>query len=330
MPKVELHGWKRWVVLWAVIPALTTAYMFAMVHLLPYGWGIDVILMLPPALFAALVIVHLFTMPNEYMARWIKSHAVVVDDENRAVIRRYLLHGRRIRTSGALSGLIAYVIYTSMSSNDLPFGWIAATFGGYLLGAAAAEAWALRPQRGSVRSASLSPRSINDYVPRLAVLFVRLVPVMTVAALVIAPTMTYQFGPGPEFDGPDSTREWGALIGWTIGSIVLAILVEVTARRIVRRPQPITSENLVAADDAIRSTSLHCLIGAGLAMMLGILSRNLGDILNESAYGSDQLRAVFSSVMLISGVFVPFVWLRLGVDQPWVVRRSRPREPVAV
>ncbi|MEX2554957.1 MAG: hypothetical protein WEB06_04940 [Actinomycetota bacterium] len=322
-------GWKRWAVLWVVVPVLTAAVMLGIVVFLPDGWGIDVILMLPPALFAALVIVHLFSMPNEYMARWIKSHKVVVDDENRAVIRRYLLHGRRIRTSGALSGLIAYVIYTSVSSNDLPFGWIAATFGGYLLGAAAAEVWALRPQRGSVRSASLSPRSINDYVPRLAVLFVRLVPVMTVAALVIAPTMTYQFGPGPEFGGPDAAREWGALIGWTIGSIVLAILVEVTARRIVRRPQPITSENLVAADDAIRSTSLHCLIGAGLAMMLGILSRNLGDILNESAYGSDQLRAVFSSVMLISGVFVPFVWLRLGVDQPWVVRRSRPREPVA-
>lgn len=64
-------------------------------------------------------------------------------------------------------------------------------------------------------------------------------------------------------------------------------------------------------------------------MMLGILARNLGDILDESAYGSDQLRAVFSSVMLISGIFVSFVWLRLGVDQEWIVRRPRPREPVA-
>jgi hypothetical protein len=327
---MKLTGWKRWVVLWVVVPVLTAAVMLGMVVFLPHGWGIDAIMMLPPALFAALVIVHLFTMPNEYMARWSKSHKIVVDDENRAVIRRYLLHGRRIRTSGALSGVIAYAIYTWASSNELPFGWITATFGGYLLGAAAAEVWALRPQRGSVRSASLSPRSITDYVPRLAVLFVRLAPVITAVVLVIAPTMTYQFGPGPGFEGPDSTREWGALIGWTVASLVLWVLVEVTARRIVRRPQPITSENLVAADDAIRSTSLHCLIGAGLAMMLGILSRNLGDILNESAYGSDQLRAVFSSVMLISGVFVPFVWLRLGVDQPWVVRRSRPREPVAV
>jgi hypothetical protein len=33
--------------------------------------------------------------------------------------------------------------------------------------------------------------------------------------------------------------------------------------------------------------------------------------------------------MIISAIFVPFVWLRLGVDQTWVVRRSRPREPVA-
>lgn len=265
VPRMKLEGWKRWVVLWVVVPVLTAGVMLGMVVFLPDPWGIQAILMLPPALFASLVIVHLFTMPNEFMARWSKSHKIVVDHENRAVIRRYLLHGRRIRTTGALGGVIAYAIYTSVSSNELPFGWITATFGGYLLGAAAAEVWALRPQRGSVRSASLSPRSITDYVPRLAVLFIRLVPVITVVALVIAPTMTYQFGPGLEFEGPfrDSAREWGALIGWTIASLVLWLLVEVTARRIVRRPQPITSENLVAADDAIRSTSLHCLIGAG-------------------------------------------------------------------
>lgn len=325
---MKLTGWKRWVVRWVVVPALTVAFMIAMLNVFP--WSITIIVYLPFALFVALVVVHLFTMPNEYMARWSKSHKISVDEENRALIRRYLLHGRRIRTSGALSGLTAYLIYTWVSSNELPFGWITATFGGYLLGAAAAELWALRPQRGSVRAASLSPRSITDYVPRLAVLFIRLVPVMTVVAVVIAPTMTYQFGPGPEFEGgPDATREWGALIGWTIASLALWVLVEATARRIVRKPQPLTSENLVAADDAIRSTSLHCLIGAGLAMMLGILARNLGDILNEPAYGSNQLRAVFSSVMLISAIFVPFVWLRLGVDQPWIVRRSRPREAVA-
>jgi hypothetical protein len=270
---------------------------------------------------------HGFTLPDDYLARWTKAHGIAIDDENRAAIRRYLLHGRRIRTTGALSGYVGYSVFTMINTtNQPPFGWLTATFGGYLLGAAVAELWSLRPQPGSVRAAALAPRRMTDYVPRYAVIGIRIVPALTALALIVGPMLSVRYEPGLE---PPADREWGAIIGWTIASIVLAVFVETTARRIVRRPQPITSEKLLVVDDAIRSTSLHCLIGAGLAMMLYALSRNLSQILSFGAYGTSPIRSVFGFVMIFAGVATPFVWLHLGIDQPWIVRRSRRNEPVA-
>ncbi|MGH2726662.1 MAG: hypothetical protein ACRDKS_06770, partial [Actinomycetota bacterium] len=249
---------------------------------------------------------------------------VTITDGNRQMIRRYLLHGRRIRTVGALSGYLGYTVYQMSTNNDPPFGWLTSTFAGYMLGAAAAEVWALRPQPGPVRTATLTPRRVTDYLPKYAVAGLRVLPAATLLL-----TLSWRWIP-KRFDLVDTASgrpHLDTVVGWTIASCVLAILVEVTARRIVNRPQAAVSEEIVIADDAIRSTSLHCLAGAGLALLLGGFSRNLSEL--QLFVSPNWFRASLLGLTIFTGVFTPFAWLHLGVDQPWVVRRSRRSEAVA-
>lgn len=317
---------RREVLMFLVVPVATLGVMIGGAFLLPDPWGIRVVFAVPLVLIAALVLSYGFTLPDDFLPRWTKSHAITITDENRQVIRRYLLHGRRIRSVGALSGYLGYTAYQIYTNSDLPFGWLTATFGGYMLGAAAAEVWALRPQPGKVRTASLTPRKVTDYVPKFAVVALRAVPVASVLLTASWPLIPKRTG-GPVFEGVPNSPNFDSVIGWTVASVVLAILIEVTARRVVNRPQPIASEELVVVDDAIRSTSLHCLAGAGLALLLGGLARNLGE-LNQFVHLSG-LHGFFFVVMIFSGVASPFAWLRLGIDQPWIVRRIRRNEPVA-
>jgi hypothetical protein len=325
---MKLQGGARKIVLFLVIPVGTFGLMIGGAFWLPDSWGIWVVFAIPLALIAALVLMHGFTLPEDYLARWTKSHGITITEGNREIIRRYLLHGRRIRTVGALTGYLGYTAYTMYTANELPFGWLTATFTGYMLAAAVAEIWAMRPQPGTVRTASLTPRRMTDYVPRYAVVGMRIVPAAIVLLTVAWPLIPkrHDFG---LFDTVSSSGRphLDVVAGWTIAAAVLALLIEVTARRIVNRPQPAASEELVIVDDAIRSTSLHCLSGAGLALLLGAFARNLSEL--QLFVGPNWFRGTLFALTILSGVAVPFAWLHLGIDQPWVVRRSRRTEPVA-
>jgi len=77
-------------------------------------------------------------------------------------------------------------------------------------------------------------------------------------------------------------------------------------------------------DDAIRSTALHGLIGAGLALMLGSLSRNLSDW--TGLVGPPRLDGLFIGIAIVAGIGTILAWLRLGIDQSWIVKRTRTPE----
>jgi hypothetical protein len=53
---------------------------------------------------------------------------------------------------------------------------------------------------------------------------------------------------------------------------VLPFLLEVLQRWIVRRPQPLVEPDLLAADDAIRSQSVHSICGSGMAIQLLLIA----------------------------------------------------------
>lgn len=307
-----------------VVPVATAAVLLGSAFIFDGAGARWIFAGVPLALVTAFGLVHGFTLPEDYLKRWTKSHGVAITAENERIIRHYLLRGRRFRTVGALAGYIAYSIYHAVTIDRLPFGWITSTFAGYLLGAAAAEVWAARPERGTVRIASLSPRRVTAYLPRTAVVLMRAVPVATIVLAVCWPIIPVR----PELaDLPNLGRPNPIpIIAWTAASAALWVLVELTSRRIVNRPQPVESEEFIVVDDAIRSTALHGMVGAGLALMLGALSRALGDW--TGLVGPGRLDGFFGGVMIVAAVGSILAWLRLGIDQDWIVRRVPSREKV--
>jgi len=319
---------QRKILIFAIPLGIVSAILFAAYYL--HGSAAEAVITgIPVSLVLAFGLAHGLSLPSDYLGRWGKSHGIAITPENEATIRRYVLRGRRIRSIGALAGYVTYVVVIAIWSPRLPFGWLTCTFAGYLLGAAAAEVWAARPERGAVRSASLTPRRLTDYVPRTAVVLMRGVPIATLVLSVCYPIIptrpelaqdAHLFGAGIE------RPELLPVIGWTLASVVLWALVELTARRIVSKPQPAESVALISIDDAIRSTALHGMIGAGLALMLGALSRSVSAW--SGLAGPQRLAGLFSGIAIVTGFGSIFAWLRLGIDQQWVVKRSRPDRTV--
>jgi hypothetical protein len=257
-----------------------------------------------------------FRLPEDNLKRWSKSHGVPITPDNRDVIVRHLTRGRRIRTAGAVLGAYGYLAVTvQVGRDEVSWGIWRSIFFGYLIGAGLAEMWALRLRVQGPRAASLAPRSIHDYLPRPATYIMRFAVLGTVALAV-----AWQWIPtGRERVGvPRPGVGWIAM--WAGLSVVVTIFAELVVRSIVRRPQPAVSEELLRVDDAIRSSSMHQLAGAALALVLGILSARLADL----GYGHGGLVSGLQALGGLCGLASVVAWLHLGVDQAWVVRRSSP------
>ena len=281
----------------------------------------------PVVIIGIFVVLEGFFLRSDYVARWSKAHGIVLTPENETILFPYLRRGRAIRATGGFVGYATYAVWTvSLERTSGASAWIAATFAGYLLGAAAAEFWAFRARPMTRLAASLSPRQISTYVPRLAVILMR-GATLTIVALAIAWPYIPHGHPQLRSGRAAARPELAETLAWTGIAIAISILVEATARRIVRRPQPAVSDTFVEADDAIRSTAMHGVIGSGLALQLGILSRQAGQWTSFGAGG--HWKALLSLLSVLAGIAAVFAWLSLGIDQKFVVRRSSGHEVAA-
>jgi len=106
-------------------------------------------------------------------------------------------------------------------------------------------------------------------------------------------------------------------------------VIEALQRLIVARRQPITGQDDLAVDDAIRSSSLHVLAGAGLAMLLFTVGLEVGvlAVFAEASGWPVPLAwiplAGLAVGLLLAGVFF---WLRLADPHGFRVRRGRQQE----
>jgi hypothetical protein len=71
-------------------------------------------------------------------------------------------------------------------------------------------------------------------------------------------------GPGRGWAQPD--RRVGS-VGGTVVAPAVAAVVWAVRRQVLARPQPVLPPDQLAADDAIRSRSLHVLSGSGAALV---------------------------------------------------------------
>lgn len=114
---------------------------------------------------------------------------------------------------------------------------------------------------------------------------------------------------------------------------VLAVVVELGLRYVVARPQPVASAHEAAVDDAVRSTSLHALAGAGVAMLVWVLSdlvRRLADVV-QIHHITDSIRwvCVTNTLGIVRFLLVggASAWYLLAGPRRWQVKRVREREP---
>jgi hypothetical protein len=269
-------------------------------------WGIPI----------AYILFRGFLSPDgRFLQRWAQAYGIELTEDNRPMVTTYLRRTKRIRTLGALAGVAFSVIYVTVTEDSTAFignGLFLAVVG-YLIGTVVAEAVVPRPPRGATRMATLMPRRLQDYLPGYAIVALRALPLASVALIPVYALVEARFHVQVFHISPVA---FAVISG---GLAAMAAGIEAVERMIVRRPQPVLSPDLLEADDAIRSASVHALAGAGVALALLWMSYQLsqiGNVSNVSVLG--WLLPVLAIAML--GLALSS-WIDLGHPKAWQVRR---------
>lgn len=262
-----------------------------------------------PLLIVAIPVSRAFRpLDAAFVREWADAHALVLTPTNRPLVEYYLATARKLRTLGAVAGILLPPLFTWSLGLDNPRVSGFWALPGYLIGAAYAELRLNRPL-GRQRAASLAPRRLGDYLPRRLLRAQRVAGVFS-ALGALAALLT-------QADDLD-TNAGAVIVAGGVGA-ALAIALELVERHIVARPQPVVAPDLVAADDAIRSQSIHSVAGSGLAIVILCLV-SVGLALAEGL--DEPLRSVLLVVLfLFAWVGALGAWLYYG-HRAWRVPRS--------
>ncbi|MGH2662344.1 MAG: hypothetical protein ACRDH8_05970 [Actinomycetota bacterium] len=270
--------------------------------------------LLIPVLVAVAVASRGFRVDEAYVERWATSAGLPLTEEDRRLARRFLLWSRRSRTLGGLIGWLGPFAYAGigraiagrevMSETEIGGAPITLMLLGYLLGGLFAELVVNRPRFGTVRM----PRRLEDYLSRYLLVGQRglgvLVAVMT-GVLALIPL-------GPSLAGDKPVIVTFGLIG-----VAFAIVLELLQRAITRRRQ---DPRALELDDAMRSTSVHLIAGAGVAILLGFTA-GLGATLIGLAGSTSPLGIGLIAVLFPLSIAI---WLDDGKPHGFRVRRIEP------
>lgn len=263
-----------------------------------------------------------FRSPDQrFLDRWARVYGIELTGANQQMIVTYLRRTKRIRTVGALAGLgtsVLVVTITNGGQSNFLFGnglFLAVV--GYLLGTVVAEAVIPRPAGGTIRTASLVPRALNDYLPGYAVAALRGLPILSVALIPV-----FMIAHGRSAPPVSTISDLGFAVTSAV-LLVMAIGIAVMQRMIVHRPQPVLAPDLLEADDAVRSASVHALAGGGVALSLIWLTYQLGAIGNGQA-GLVSWVLAFLAILSIGLALAS--WIDLAHPKEWRVRRHAHQE----
>ncbi len=199
---------------------------------------------------------------EDFVHDWADAHALTLTTANRPLVWWYLRNARALRTWGVLAALLLPalgLLAVGSNSGDSADAWWVFVFAGHLAGALYAEVALRRPKPSSTRVASLEPRVVPQYLPAR----LRFAPAVFTSLVVAVAAVGWRAG----IDPTDRTLAVLAVAS----APVVAVAVATAQRWVVRRPQPFTAPDLIDADDAIRSQSIHMLAGSGTAVELSLL-----------------------------------------------------------
>ena len=260
-------------------------------------------------------------VPGTVVGRWARTFGLELDAAERRLVGAYLSRARRWWTIGAVAPLLIAigVAFWSAGVRQRPAPpaferlWLLIPIG-YLAGAVLAEATWRRPRPEAVRAAALVPRRLAHYLPARIPTAIR---AAALAALALAvPIAVLPFHTEYGFGGETVP----ALVEGAL-AVMVGAGVEGLMRWIISRPQPAVSPRAVALDGALRSSSVRTVAGAGLGVLLLILSSQLFRL------GGTDVPGLTVIVLVLGfgyGVLAYATWWELGrVDG----RPNRPPRP---
>lgn len=204
-----------------------------------------------PLLIAGIFLSRAYAEVDEgFVHTWANAHGLTLTTANRPLVWWYLRNARVLRTWGVLAGVmlppLASIAFGRAEQGVSTTWWC--LFGGHLAGTLFAEVALRRPSPSGTRIATLERREVRQYLParlRFAPLAITAVSTLVVVA---------------GFATGDLTASTRSTAYFTVGAAAAVTgLLAWCQRWIVTRPQPFTDAELVDADDALRSQSVHML-----------------------------------------------------------------------
>jgi hypothetical protein len=214
---------------------------------------LEALILLPVPLVALLMLlsVPFQEVTRARVAKLARRQSLPITVDNGPIVIGYLATTRRWRGTGVLLTVVGGLVYRALTHSTSDGGG-AALFTGWFVGAVIAE-WRVSVHTSGAgrRQASLVPRRLSDYLPGHARF-----SVLIAFALLLA----------VEFVGLLSNSGQPELTGWLVLTLATAAVIVAVGHHILSRPQPVAASDVLAADEAIRSRSLHVLAGAALAI----------------------------------------------------------------
>jgi hypothetical protein len=221
------------------------------------GLFLVVLLLLAATVVAAMRVLTRGTVGRDRLEAFARRQQLTITVDNGGQVIRYLATTRRWRVAGLFAGIV-------LSQLVAPPGSIVhidsiVLFMGWFLGALVAEVRVAHLEHARVRAASLQPRQAGRYVGPVAWALVpaaAVIVALTGAAIGVADVLGR------------AEPDW-----WRIGplsgtALVVAGAIRWIQQRVLGRAQPLAAPDVLAADNAMRSRSLHVLCGGGAAMVL--------------------------------------------------------------
>ena len=241
---------------------------------------------------------------------WASTYGVELTARNRPMVTYYVRLAVVLRVIGGVSAIGLGQLFDDamgLRTTEGPGFWVWVILG-WLLGATWAEYRLTRPVPAT-SAASLTPRDVGDYLSP----WFHWAPV---AAATLAAGFAV-VGLVAPLDVPgEPTPSTPGLVTAIVGVAAIALLVTLAVRAVVARKQPATDPSIVAADDAIRSSAVHHLVGGGTAAIL--LIANQVWLLVTEPHQLPVLGGWVPALLLVAALFS---W-RFFAYSGWRVRRT--------
>jgi hypothetical protein len=239
---------------------------------------------------------------------WAERRGVTLTERSVPYVDTYLRNARALRfvcAGGAVLLLAAFTYGTGIDLGGIGYAWV---LGGYLVGSVWAELSLARvPASSTTREASLIVRDPSRYRIRWVAVGQRVLP----AALVVLAVFARFVPAAPEMPTTHGVDWWTssnvrvqAVAAGVLGLISLAVTAW-AQRHIVRRPQPRAEADLVAADEAMRTSSVHVL---GVTQLVLCLLLTIAGVLHIAHTLPDTANGPASALIFVIAVAALGLW----------------------